>query len=379
MSHLKYILGSLMIFSALLILCNLSNPVQAVDAHLDQDGWEWHYDTGAPDNLTSIVKTGSSTEVDIPTTLDGVTPLEHIADFGAGGGALTKVLSMPSTVKTVDGDLIQFGSITSFVFGSGVSYIGSYCLSYDSSLSSVTFLSLVAPWSSSITLSSPNAVGHAYTGSSFPAPGSAYFGLTMGTYIYMITSGSAATTGVEDSPYYYNATANQAGYWTVISPSWLSINSTGHATGTPTDANVGAVNASIRFNNSNGWSYKNWTLTVGNIAPTITTTPVTVDTMAGIYRYDANASEAVTWTITCSDPDIDIDANGVVSGYLSDDSARTVSIRATDASGGVVWQNYTITVHGPMTDLAPVMVAIIPVIALVVIVSVGISSIKRKR
>lgn len=113
--------------------------------------------------------------------------------------------------------------------------------------------------------------------------------------------------------------------------------------------------------------------------PTFTSSPVTVDSMLGTYRYDANASEAVTWAITCSDPDIDIDANGVVSGYLSTDSAITISIRATDASGGVAYQNYTITVHGPMTDLAPMMVGIIPVIALIVIFGIGMNSIKRKR
>jgi hypothetical protein len=113
--------------------------------------------------------------------------------------------------------------------------------------------------------------------------------------------------------------------------------------------------------------------------PTITTLPVTVDTMGGVYRYDANASEAVTWAITCSDPDIDIDANGVVSGYLSNDSQITVTITATDVSGGVATQSYTIFVHGPMADLGPIMITIIPLIALIVIISMGVSSIKRKR
>jgi hypothetical protein len=426
----KLIFGSFALIALLVVLCLSSSNASAVDAHLDQDGWEWHYDTGTPNTLTKVVQTGAGTEITIPANLDGATALTTIGSAcfnDAEGHKITKVLSMPNTITlikdyafsgcqlltsvtlstggvviqeagfnwcvllaTMDlSNVLQVGpgvfeedhALTSVIVGSGMTGIGGYAFRGCSALTSITFLGLVSPSIGANWIdNTPAGIrGHAYTASNFPIPGVAFNGLTMGTYIYMITSGAPSSSIAEDSPYYYNATANQAGYWTVISPAWLSINSTGHATGTPSDANVGANTASIRFNNSNGWSYKNWTLTVANTAPSITTSPILVDFIFGNYRYDANATDPVTWTMTCSYADIDIDSNGVVSGYLANDEAITVHIVATDASGGVAYQNYTITVHGPMTDLAPMMVAIIPVIALVVIVSVGISSIKRKR
>jgi len=112
------------------------------DAHLDYDGWEWHYDTAAPATLTNIVQTGATTEITIPANLDGSTPLTAIAANcfkDAEGAKITKVLSMPATITTIGANAFQSCVLlTSVVIGTGVTTIGGYAFASCTALTSVT-------------------------------------------------------------------------------------------------------------------------------------------------------------------------------------------------------------------------------------------------
>jgi hypothetical protein len=111
-----------------------------------------------------------------------------------------------------------------------------------------------------------------------------------------------------------------------------------------------------------------------DIYPEITTSPTITSSITDTYRYDANASESVTWTITCSYPDIDVDSNGIVSGYLSNDTPISIKITATDSVGGVTYQNYTLTIHGPQADLIPLTQTLLPLVIGVVLLGVVVSA-----
>jgi hypothetical protein len=114
--------------------------------------------------------------------------------------------------------------------------------------------------------------------------------------------------------------------------------------------------------------------------PLITSTPITTGTIAHTYSYDANASEAVTWTVTTSYSGLDIDSSGIVSGFLSTDALNvsggsiTVNIVATDAVGAMAYQNYTISVTGLSEDLLPITQALLPVIVGVLVLGVAVSA-----
>jgi hypothetical protein len=113
-----------------------------VDAHLDQDGWEWHYDTATPATLTKVVWVSGSTEVNIPAKLDGSTSLMSIGAScfnDVEGHKITKVLSMPATVTTIN-ILAFYGCnlLTSVIIGSGVTTIKDAAFQSCTSLISIT-------------------------------------------------------------------------------------------------------------------------------------------------------------------------------------------------------------------------------------------------
>jgi hypothetical protein len=210
-----------------------SENVSAVDAHLDQDGWEWHYDTGEPTKLLSVVNTGGSTEINIPAKLDGSNSLLYIGAncfYDAQGHTITKVLSMPNTVDALvfqsfrncghltsvvlSSSLTSIGTqvfwecygLTSITFPASLTSIGDTCFAYDNPLS-MTFLGLTAPtvhanWLNALTAGSR---GHAYAASNFPQYGSAFNGLTMGDtiegYSWHVSGGNAIID-------HYNGTAS---------------------------------------------------------------------------------------------------------------------------------------------------------------------------
>jgi hypothetical protein len=114
------------------------------DAHLDDGGWEWHYDTTNPSILTRVVRIGAaSTEVNIPNKLDGSTDLLYIGQNcfrDSEGYQITKVLSMPNTVVTISAYAFsQHPALTSIVIGDGVTTIRNEVFYNCGVLASVTF------------------------------------------------------------------------------------------------------------------------------------------------------------------------------------------------------------------------------------------------
>ena len=218
----KYLFIAFGLVALIACLALASQNASAIDAHLDYDGWEWHYDTAVPATLTRVVQTGATTEITIPASLDGSTPLTTIAAqcFNDNEGhKITKILSMPATVTSMGQEAIancnlltdvnlgtsglvsigyygvsQSNQIASIILPSTLTTISSMAFSYDVSLTSITFLGLVAPTNvvSNWIHSSPAGIrGHAYAPSTFPAPGAAFNGLTMGT---LISTNASATT-----------------------------------------------------------------------------------------------------------------------------------------------------------------------------------------
>jgi len=121
------LLALLFVVGLFLLLGFASANASAADAHLDYDGWEWHYDDAAPATLTRVVQTGATTEVNIPTNLDGSTPLTAIAAScfnDAEGHKVTKVLSMPATLTNIGNTAFKnCALVTSLIIGNGVTTI----------------------------------------------------------------------------------------------------------------------------------------------------------------------------------------------------------------------------------------------------------------
>jgi len=98
--------------------------------------------------------------------------------------ALTNV-TIPNNVTIIGDNAFYYcTSLTNATIGNSVSIIKNGAFYYCSLLTSITFLGLVAPTTveSNWILGTPDEIrGHAYTTSNFPAPGSIWNGLTMGT------------------------------------------------------------------------------------------------------------------------------------------------------------------------------------------------------
>jgi len=129
-------------FKASNILSNTSNATFTLDTHLDQDGWEWHYNVNAPTVLTRVVRIGTaSTEVNIPEHLSGTTDILGIAlgcFSDTEGKKVTKVLSMPNTVTSIGESAFEScTALTSVTMGSGLTSIGNDAFRSCTSLTSV--------------------------------------------------------------------------------------------------------------------------------------------------------------------------------------------------------------------------------------------------
>jgi hypothetical protein len=127
-----------------------------------------------------------------------VTIIENYAFSGCG--ALTSVF-IGNSVKTIGDNGFSFcGDLEYVTMGSGTTTIG-YRAFANSDLTSISFLGLDAPTSVGenwIYETYSGLLGHAYAASNFPAPGSDFYGLTMGDAI--IPAGGPSTP--------YNLTAN---------------------------------------------------------------------------------------------------------------------------------------------------------------------------
>jgi hypothetical protein len=118
---------------------------------------------------------------------------------------------------------------------SSVTSIGSTAFGYCASLTSITFLGLVAPTSIGVNWiegTDAGIRGHAYAASNFPAPGSAFNGLTMGTvipegdYTYTLSGGQATITRYTGAGGAVAIPSTLDGYSTVAIGNYAFANST---------------------------------------------------------------------------------------------------------------------------------------------------------
>jgi len=119
--------------------------VSCSDAHLDDGGWEWHFDDTSDATkaiLTRVVRVGTaSTEVNIPEHLSGTIDLltiENSCFSDVEGKKITKVLSMPSTVTLIKANaFINCNFLTSVVLGTGVTTLQTYVFAGCTALTSI--------------------------------------------------------------------------------------------------------------------------------------------------------------------------------------------------------------------------------------------------
>ena len=139
------VLLTLMLLMPLAVMLPQAQTVRAADAHLDDGGWEWHFDDTSDATkaiLTRVVRVGTaSTEVNIPAHLSGTIDLLTIAAScfnDAEGAKITKVLSMPITVTSIGTyAFANCVSLTSIIIGNGVTSIGDYAFAACSALTTL--------------------------------------------------------------------------------------------------------------------------------------------------------------------------------------------------------------------------------------------------
>lgn len=165
-------------------------------------------------NAIITAYSGVGGDIVIPSSLDGyiVTTIDTMAFYG--NNSLTSVI-LPNTVTRLNDnafawcqncasitlsdnltyiDKSQFYgwfALTSIVIPASVTYLGNWVFASCTALESITFLSMSTPTLGGLSwlLDVPTTVrGHAYTASSFPAPGESWNGLVMGVYIDAPTS-----------------------------------------------------------------------------------------------------------------------------------------------------------------------------------------------
>ncbi len=176
-----------------------------------------------------------------------------------------------------------------------------------------------------------------------------------------ITS-TAVTSVNEDVEYSYTFAANDtdSGDSVTLSapstPSWLSFNAgTGVLSGTPNNSHVGSHSITLRAtDSSNAYVEQSFTITVNNVndAPTITSTAVTTVNEDAGYSYtfaasDADSGDSVTLSAPTTPSWLSFNAGtGVLSGTPSNSDVGNYSVvlKATDSSGAVDTQSFTLTV-----------------------------------
>jgi hypothetical protein len=158
-----------------------------------------------PDTVTSIggeafAYCTALQSINIPA---GVTSIGSRAFQGAGLVSIT----LPASITSISSNTLRnCEALKSITIPDRVTSIGDGAFAYCSSLANITFLGLTPPaltgpdWNPWIDQTPTSLRGHAYYGSSFPAPGSSFGRLIMGAYIpedydYSVSNGQATITG----------------------------------------------------------------------------------------------------------------------------------------------------------------------------------------
>jgi hypothetical protein len=239
-------------------------------------------------------------------------------------------------------------------------------------------------WSGIINITSSGASYTIYTGPTWTGT------LQFSKPLTLIYTGHHLTI-TPASAKYANVTLKTGGYWCGSTTSSLSLSFiwTGWTASKYYSVHADAVRVggySTDVAGTLNFSYNSWSahnMTIDNY-PTITSTPITTAIIGHQYSYDSNASEAGTWSLSSSYADLDIDANGVVSGFLSTNALSpagdsiSINITFTDSAGGVAYDTYTITIGGVQEDLIPMAAGVMIAVIVIGFTGVAINSYRRK-
>ena len=147
----------------------------------------------------------------------------------------------------------------------------------------------------------------------------------------------------EDHQYSVTVTSDQSVFWVVSGASFLTIQN-GVVSGVPTDLDVGTYTVRVTASNSNGVGYSNASLTVTNIAPIFTSTPVTSSASSSHYEYQVLVTDSAVLSFSSDNEALEIDPTGLIHGTVHASGLIHNSVMANDQHGGLAWQNWTIEV-----------------------------------
>jgi RHS repeat-associated protein len=182
-----------------------------------------------------------------------------------------------------------------------------------------------------------------------------------------ITS-TPVTTAVEGQLYSYDVDATDPDAGDVltfsldVAPTGMSIDpSTGLVQWTPVAAQIGANAVSVRVSDPGGlFASQSYTVFVdgANMAPSITSTPVTTAVEGELYSYDVeatdpNAGDVLTFSLDVAPTGMSIDpSTGLIQWTPTSAQVGTnsVSVRVTDSGGLFASQAYTIDTAGAAID-----------------------------
>jgi len=165
--------------------------------------------------------------------------------------------------------------------------------------------------------------------------------------------------GTEDALYTYDVACDDEGqgataYSLGQAPAGMQIDvSTGVVTWTPNNANVGEHSVTIDVDDGNGGTtQQTFTLTVENVAPIITSTPVTEATEEVAYSYDVDSTDegqgATAYELVTFPEGMAIDsATGLINWTPTNSQSEgehAVQVRVDDGNGGTDMQSFDIVV-----------------------------------
>ena len=168
------------------------------------------------------------------------------------------------------------------------------------------------------------------------------------THAYPFITTVPAASVIEDHAYLYDANADMAGTWSIVTNATWATFATGTAvlSGVPDNGDVAIYSVSIRITAANGTEFLNYSLTVTNVAPVFNSVPNAEASLGFVYMYHPSTDEDawVTWTLTSDSPAMQLDSTGLVYGHIKDVDAFYFNITANDGKGGISYQNVSMSV-----------------------------------